>query len=56
MGERYKGKEGEIIVDGKKLTYTSFKNYLDVPWGKSSVEIILMYNFNRKFQSNENWN
>ncbi|MBO8204319.1 ArsJ-associated glyceraldehyde-3-phosphate dehydrogenase [Prochlorococcus marinus] len=34
-------KEEEIIIDGKKLTYTSFKNYLDVPWGKSSVDIIL---------------
>jgi len=36
-----KVKEEEIIVDGKKLTYTSFKNYLDVPWEKSSVDIIL---------------
>ena len=36
-----KVKEEEIIVDGKKLTYTSFKNYLDVPWQKSSVDIIL---------------
>ena len=34
-------KEEEIIIDGKKLTYTSFKNYLDVPWEKSSVDIIL---------------
>jgi len=36
-----KVKEEEIIVDGKKLTYTSFKNYLDVLWEKSSVDIIL---------------
>ncbi len=36
-----KVKEEEIIIDGKKLTYTSFKNYLDVPWKKSSVDIIL---------------
>ena len=36
-----KVKEKEIIIDGKKLAYTSFKNYLDVPWGKSSVDIIL---------------
>jgi len=27
-----KVKEEEIIIDGKKLAYTSFKNYLDVPW------------------------
>jgi len=33
--------EEEIIIDGKKLAYTSFKNYLDVPWEKSSVDIIL---------------
>ena len=36
-----KVKEEEIIIDGKKLAYTSFKNYLDVPWEKSSVDIIL---------------
>ena len=36
-----KVKEKEIIIDGKKLAYTSFKNYLDVPWEKSSVDIIL---------------
>ena len=30
-----KVKEKEIIIDGKKLAYTSFKNYLDVPWEKS---------------------
>ena len=36
---KVKGKE--IIIDGKKLAYTSFKNYLDVPWEKSSVDIIL---------------
>ena len=40
-GKDIKVKEEEIIIDGKKLTYTSFKNYLDVPWEKSSVDIIL---------------
>ena len=34
-------KEKEIIIDGNKLAYTSFENYLDVPWKNSSVEIIL---------------
>ena len=38
-----KVKEKEIIIDGKKLAYTSFKNYLDVPWEKSSVDICLLY-------------
>ena len=36
-------KEEEIIIDKKKLTYTSFKNYLDVPWEKSSVDICLAF-------------
>ncbi len=40
-GKDIKVKEEEIIIDGKELTYTSFKNYLDVPWEKSSVDIIL---------------
>ena len=40
-GKDIKVKEEEIIIDGKKLAYTSFKNYLDVPWEKSSVDIIL---------------
>ena len=43
---KVKGKE--IIIDGKKLAYTSFKNYLDVPWEKSSVDIILECTGNNK--------
>ena len=31
----------EIIIDGKKISFTSKKNYLDVPWDKSSVDLIL---------------
>tara|TARA_B100000965_G_scaffold73505_1_gene58035 strand:+ start:280 stop:624 length:345 start_codon:yes stop_codon:yes gene_type:complete len=31
----------EIIVEGKKIAFTSTKNYLDVPWHKSSVDLIL---------------
>ncbi len=31
----------EIIVEGKRITFTSTKNYLDVPWHKSSVDLIL---------------
>ena len=40
-GKDIKVKEEEIIIDGKKLAFTSFKNYLDVPWEKSSVDLIL---------------
>jgi len=40
-GKDIEVKEDEIIIGEKKLAYTSFKNYLDVPWGKSSVDIIL---------------
>ncbi len=43
---KVKGKE--IIIDGKKLAYTSLKNYLDVPWEKSSVDIILECTGNNK--------
>ena len=31
----------EIIIEGKKISFTSTKNYLDVPWDKSSVDLIL---------------
>jgi len=31
----------EIIVEGKKIVFTSKSNYLDVPWNKSSVDLIL---------------
>jgi len=34
-------KKDEIIIEGKKISFTSKKNYLDVPWGKSAVDIIL---------------
>ena len=40
-GKNIEVKEEEIIIGEKKLAYTSFKNYLDVPWEKSSVDIIL---------------
>ena len=40
-GKDIEVKEEEIIIGGKKLAYTSLKNYLDVPWEKSSVDIIL---------------
>ena len=31
----------EIIIEGKKISFTSKKDYLDVPWDKSSVDLIL---------------
>ena len=33
--------EDEIIIEGKKISFTSKENYLDVPWDKSSVDLIL---------------
>ena len=33
--------EDEIIIEGKKISFTSKKDYLDVPWDKSSVDLIL---------------
>jgi len=30
----------EIIIEGKKISFTSKKDYLDVPWDKSSVLFI----------------
>ena len=33
--------KNEIIIEGKKIPFTSTKNYLDVPWDKSSVDLIL---------------
>ena len=34
-------KKEEIIIEGKKISFTSMKDYLDVPWNKSSVDLIL---------------
>ena len=34
-------KKDEIIIEGKKISFTSKKDYLDVPWDKSSVDLIL---------------
>ena len=34
-------KKEEIIIEGKKISFTSMKDYLDVPWDKSSVDLIL---------------
>ena len=31
----------EIIVEAQKIALTSKKNYLDIPWKKSSVDLIL---------------
>ena len=33
--------DNEIIIEGKKISFTSTKNYLDVPWNKSSVDLVL---------------
>tara|TARA_B100000902_G_C26542948_1_gene543373 strand:- start:16 stop:402 length:387 start_codon:yes stop_codon:yes gene_type:complete len=33
--------DNEIIIEGKKISSTSIKNYLDVPWNKSSVDLVL---------------
>ena len=33
--------EDEIIIEGKKISFTSKEKYLDVPWDKSSVDLIL---------------
>ena len=29
------------MIEGKKISFTSTKNYLDVPWNKSSVDHVL---------------
>ena len=34
-------KKDEIIIEGKKISFTSKKDYLDVSWDKSSVDLIL---------------
>ena len=34
-------KKEEIIIEGKKISFTSKKDYPDVPWDKSSVDLIL---------------
>jgi len=33
--------DNEIIIEGKTISFTSLKNYLDVPWNKSSVDLVL---------------
>ncbi len=33
--------EDEIIIEGEKISFTSKEKYLDVPWDKSSVDLIL---------------
>ena len=33
--------ENEMIIEGKKISFTSKENNLDVPWDKSSVDLIL---------------
>ncbi len=33
--------DNEIIIEGRKISYSSAKNYLDVPWNKSSVDLVL---------------
>ena len=33
--------DNEIIIEDKKISFTSIKNYLDVPWNKSSVDLVL---------------
>ena len=34
-------KKDEIIIEGKIISFTSKKDYLDVPWDKSSIDLIL---------------
>ena len=33
--------DNEIIIEDKKISFSSKKNYLDVPWNKSSVDLVL---------------